>query len=1147
MPHIRDDFSDLTIRTAASRVGYRCSYPGCNNATVGASYESESKVSKTGVAAHICAAAKNGPRYDATMSTEQRKSVENCIWLCQTHARLIDTDVKKYTVEELRNWKKEAEAKASLTLADSSFFDNYFLTNGNNLYVVENIFDCLIKDGKYDKLSLLLNQYNYNISEIYDEMIVRYKIIYDVYCSRDNLSKDITTYTTLPYKGGTNKIIELFIEFDLVQELKQVIDYCNDSELISIAQLTIQNKLFDRLFVRGQENDHFSCPECYYTTISKTIANYAYKHNLYLLRDESGKRVVLYNDEFYYKIISILFDIGYFNNFGNVINSSAIEELKKSMDSIHMFDPIIKTELIANILHYLVDSPSDYMSVFCLIDSHTKELAEIKKIHYIYSVINEFDSINLEELLSFALETNQFTCLQFYLSKFSRDKELEFINDHQYLFAKDSYFIYRYYLLNKKRSTDNIVHIMNKNVAHYSNDFLYNCIKCVLNEFDNQKQQTLSWLNQHLSLAHPRDIPIYIDILYENKQWESLQNLSERIIHNELLFTIANYLKTSNIPQYVSVSLKIYLKLIETGYKAKGLHYNCGIIQYDKGQIENAKNSFQLEYDLYKEDYSLGALLNLRYSINEFKNDKYFSQAKKSTNAFVLNVLGATLIKMKQLKEARKYLLRSLLIDDNNIPCIKGLFSACSTAPESANESGLNIDTICEISNNEKCINIAIHQDDTLIDINPNNFANCSHYSCEHPDISSILFANIGDSIEFRGNTYVLKKVTPLNTFLSQLALTKIIESPETIKIEGSNAIEAIEAITDFMKSSSLESQRVIDEYNTSNIRYPLSCLAKVTGKSMLNCSEFLVYGNTQKIRNNKNLLPLDPNTCTLVLSYDSVINIFLLNIGDCLLKKVNLICPPSVYQQIMSDISEDLSDLTNNRITGKLIYDDGKIGIIQHDQTSKTQRYHHLAKLKDFVNKIPVGSAIDYIEGSNITESIFTQDNLYCEKSCLALTKHEKNAVLLTDDQFLYSISAFERIPCVGILGFIGLLNNDWQTLIDVISKLSKFNFASYITFDLYKKIIQLIDQDIENKEKGTETLATFLISDKEDTEASDHHRIVVLELYKSALLEDSQLITHRDMLYEIAIYHFCSLYPEQIKRIVQDSMTKLFTDSDD
>lgn len=47
------------------------------------------------------------------MSSDERKSDENGIWLCQTCSKLIDSDVQKYTVEKLKRWKKIAKLMAA--------------------------------------------------------------------------------------------------------------------------------------------------------------------------------------------------------------------------------------------------------------------------------------------------------------------------------------------------------------------------------------------------------------------------------------------------------------------------------------------------------------------------------------------------------------------------------------------------------------------------------------------------------------------------------------------------------------------------------------------------------------------------------------------------------------------------------------------------------------------------------------------------------------------------------------------------------------------------------------------------------------------------------------------------------------------------
>jgi hypothetical protein len=107
----RDDFSRQTLNRLAMRVGVRCSNLFCRKLTTGPRTESPNIIN-IGVGAHITAASPGGPRYDLSLSSEQRESAENAIWLCQNCAKLIDNDPKRYTTEVLRDWKARAEASA---------------------------------------------------------------------------------------------------------------------------------------------------------------------------------------------------------------------------------------------------------------------------------------------------------------------------------------------------------------------------------------------------------------------------------------------------------------------------------------------------------------------------------------------------------------------------------------------------------------------------------------------------------------------------------------------------------------------------------------------------------------------------------------------------------------------------------------------------------------------------------------------------------------------------------------------------------------------------------------------------------------------------------------------------------------------------
>jgi hypothetical protein len=105
---VRDDFVQAIKDKLAKRVGLRCSNPKCRKLTAGPHSDSVNSIN-IGVAAHIAAAAPGGPRHDSSMTQEQRRAIGNGIWLCQSCAKLIDSDLRRFTVEVLRDWRETAE------------------------------------------------------------------------------------------------------------------------------------------------------------------------------------------------------------------------------------------------------------------------------------------------------------------------------------------------------------------------------------------------------------------------------------------------------------------------------------------------------------------------------------------------------------------------------------------------------------------------------------------------------------------------------------------------------------------------------------------------------------------------------------------------------------------------------------------------------------------------------------------------------------------------------------------------------------------------------------------------------------------------------------------------------------------------------
>jgi hypothetical protein len=126
---VRLEFTPKTKRVLAQRVGYRCSNPNCQVVSTIGPGDDEKSVVLLGEAAHIIGAIQKGisPRADSTKKISEIVSLENGIWLCRNCHRLVDSKISTYTVDALRKWKSQAEARQAKLLEEqpSTFVEKY--------------------------------------------------------------------------------------------------------------------------------------------------------------------------------------------------------------------------------------------------------------------------------------------------------------------------------------------------------------------------------------------------------------------------------------------------------------------------------------------------------------------------------------------------------------------------------------------------------------------------------------------------------------------------------------------------------------------------------------------------------------------------------------------------------------------------------------------------------------------------------------------------------------------------------------------------------------------------------------------------------------------------------------------------------------
>lgn len=161
-----NDFPKPVRRTLAERAAQRCSNPTCGIPTSGPHSKAEKSVI-TGHGAHIHAARPKGKRYDPNMTPEERRSIENGIWLCAKCAKLIDSDENYYTPELLKKWKKAHEnsirkEQAGIKISSTGYIEAVPMVSAVDL--VEGGF---LKD----KVHLILNDQNRALQNSNDRLV----------------------------------------------------------------------------------------------------------------------------------------------------------------------------------------------------------------------------------------------------------------------------------------------------------------------------------------------------------------------------------------------------------------------------------------------------------------------------------------------------------------------------------------------------------------------------------------------------------------------------------------------------------------------------------------------------------------------------------------------------------------------------------------------------------------------------------------------------------------------------------------------------------------------------------------------------------------------------------------------------------------
>jgi len=279
--------------------------------------------------------------------------------------------------------------------------------------------------------------------------------------------------------------------------------------------------------------------------------------------------------------------------------------------------------------------------------------------------------------------------------------------------------------------------------------------------------------------------------------------------------------------------------------------------------------------------------------------------------------------------------------------------------------------------------------------------------------------------------------------------------------------------------------------------------------------------------------------------NYDAIVNLVHLGVESDILNHLNLMCSPQVKNQLINDINEELSELTDGSQKGTMFIEDGKLSLLERTPSMRRARHSFLARLKAFAESLHVASNIPVFSSCNDKlkseiESLFSKKQLYCESTSLAATKSTSNAALVTDDQFLFVMANTEDIPTIGLTGLFSKTSLPWKTLLSTSKKLKDMNYGNYLPIHLYKRIVDQMLGSESAADAASAEIQTWILSDT-DGNATPYHEDVIIVLYREVVEQGFDYLNPDNYLTDIVLGIWEKRNPGFIKKCIEDFFKSL------
>ena len=605
--------------------------------------------------------------------------------------------------------------------------------------------------------------------------------------------------------------------------------------------------------------------------------------------------------------------------------------------------------------------------------------------------------------------------------------------------------------------------------------------------------------------------------------------MTNYVLSTDLRYQIALALMSEEHKKHSHFCIELFEKLEMESFYADGFYYNYALLYYWLKDLAKAQQILEKE-DLAKiNDTALLFLLQLRFSCADYKMDKFFNKAKESNNAEILFWVAMFYEKKSELFLQKKYLIRSLLDDPENVNTTKKL-SYLFFEGESFEDV---LGKVYVIVNNKKTIRLALLDSSIMEGINAKTIEGCMPVNRNQNDYIGWSNYETNDTIQYQNENYIVKSIEQFSKTIFQYLTNRMMKVDGFQIISGNTPEAALEKIKEILTQQAKEQDRVFSVFNDAYGILPVSFLSKRIGCSYDHTWERIIRENALKINNYstgeiKDSVP--------IMSYDAIITFRILGAFE-VLNDISFVMPNQVKATLLAKITDKINEINTGKIVGELHVIEDDVYRTEHNKEYKKQATNYFLETKKIIEKaLPKECDAYTAEGDSQLKDIFLSQSLISENYIIGLAK-DKSFLLVTDEPFVCSICDAEKIPHMSAIHFLFNGISSHEKILSYLEKIELTNYLNYFNVVLYKKIVDSLERiSLNERKEFEERFRKWLISGN----GSQIHKKQVFNVSRELFIEDKESLYFKSIR-NIGMKLCSELFPEEYMTIIEETKRKL------